>query len=83
MTALRDQVAELLAQHPEGLSTNDVAAIMNRKPRSTSSLLSKGVYYNYWNRKDYVEHGRRWTLWLPATVVPTFVPPRRHTKDVP
>lgn len=86
MTALRDKVIAILAAHPQGISSNDVAKIMGRAPASTSALLSKGVYYNYWSRRDFVEHGRRHTVWLPPIPVPPFVPPRRGrvtTEDVP
>lgn len=78
MTALRDKVTEILDAHPEGISTADVAMLMGRKSDATSALLSKGVYYNYWTKRDFVADGRRHTLWLPAETVPAFVPPRRY-----
>lgn len=66
MTAVRDMHVALLRQHPEGMTTRAIAVALNRKPSTTSSLLSKAVYPGYVLLEMKGPRGRQYAVWKAA-----------------
>lgn len=63
MSAQRERIAAILRQHPEGLSTKQVAEIMGHERATAASSLSKGVYYGWWTKTPFVANGHHHVLW--------------------
>lgn len=64
MSTQRQRIEEVLRDHPEGVTTEQVAKLLDMKNnRTAASAMSKGNYYGWWKATSYVEGGARHMLW--------------------